>query len=100
MSDHIPTTRSIRRHTFWLTTMGDEVSHVDHAVPYEEMASGLGTYTAVCGMVVHPTAMSVPPGWRCTRCVAVLEAGTRRHGPHKHRRGHYQSGWLGRVLGW
>jgi hypothetical protein len=55
-----------------------EVDDRDHAVTDEEFAHGRrdaqGRYEALCGHVVLPCSMLVPPGRPCGRCRAYLVA--------------------------
>jgi hypothetical protein len=68
----------------------------DHAVTDEEFIRGRrdsqGRYEALCGHVVLPTSMLVPPGRPCPRCYAFLVARStlpsveRRIRPTRHRK--------------
>jgi hypothetical protein len=52
------------------------VDGLDHAVSDENMAAGIeagrGQYRAVCGAVVVPDALSVPPRRLCSGCNALM----------------------------
>lgn len=87
------------RDVFWLTT-NSQGGHTDHMVTQEAFATGSGTYTAICGSIVHPASMTVPPGPQCSRCLAYLEASLHQnHGRHQRHRSPHQPGWFMRMLG-
>jgi len=56
------------------------VDGLDHLVPDAVLAAGDGRYTAVCGQVVLPAALSAPGGRGCPLCqLPERERGRRRH---------------------
>jgi hypothetical protein len=74
----------------------NELDNRDHAVTDEEFARGRrnaqGRYTALCGHVMLPGSMLLPPGRPCPRCHASLVARPtppavgQRLGPPRHRK--------------
>lgn len=86
--------------TFWVTSINGKDGRTDHAVPEDELATGSGRYTAICGAVVNPASLTTPPGWQCARCVMLLRLRTRCPGRHGHRHAGRKPGWFARVLGW
>lgn len=62
----------------YVTWHRSEVDGLDHAVTDEEFARGrdddLGQYEGLCGHVLLPFSMLVPPGRPCGRCKAYLSA--------------------------
>lgn len=85
-----------RLFTTWMTSTDGE----DHAVTDEEFAAHRPEPEAVCGVVIMLAPMEAPPGPRCSRCAAFLEARAtlrpleQRLGEHRHRR----AGWLYRLV--
>jgi hypothetical protein len=83
----------------WVTCV---VDGVDHAVTDEDMSAGMavgqGKFTAVCGVLVTPDALSAPPGRMCLGCWVGLcpVVNTQRAVvpvARRHRR-HRRPGWL------
>lgn len=80
----------------YVTWHRSEVDGLDHAVTDEAFARGrdddLGRYEGLCGHVVLPFSMLVPPGRPCDRCKAYLSARStlstveRRLRPPQHRK--------------
>jgi hypothetical protein len=87
-----------RLYTIWLTTVNADADYTDHAVPDDEMVTGQGVYTAICGSVVYPAVLSTPPGWQCARCATALGAQKRRHDQRGSGPSHRRPGWFARFI--
>jgi len=98
MPDHA-TTRQSWLDTRWLTARNGQGGYTDHVVLHTELATQAGTYATVCGLVVFPAALVVPPGQRCSMCIAYRERSVQRHGQHHQQRTSHKPGWLARFLG-
>src|SRR5262249_17161891 len=95
MSDHSTTTRESWLDTCWLTARNGQGGYTDHVVRHEELATRAGRYATICGQVVYPAALIVPPGQCCNHCMADRHANL-HHGRH---RTSHKPGWLARLLG-
>ncbi len=63
----------------WVVSVVDDA---EHAVTRDDMASGIasgsGTYRAICRATVIPPSMTEPPRGRCPYCRAVLRLAATR----------------------
>jgi hypothetical protein len=90
-------TRPSDRYTIWLTTTIGQAGHTDHAVRHAELATRSGSYTAVCGSLVHPASMMTPPGPQCVRCVTYFET-TAPHSQPRTAAGRHKPSRFRRIL--
>ncbi|MGO1049301.1 hypothetical protein [Crossiella sp. CA198] len=98
-----PHTAENRLFTSWVTS---RVEAVDHAVTDEDMtagiASGTGTYQAVCGGRVVAALLEEPPRPRCLRCQSYVWARATLRDAELDKRPprHRQPGMLARLVEW
>ncbi|CAM3408414.1 DUF3039 domain-containing protein [Kibdelosporangium persicum] len=69
----MPATASAATRPMWVVSIVDDA---EHAVTRDDLAAGIasgsGTYRALCQATVIPPSMTEPPGSRCPYCTAVL----------------------------
>jgi len=99
MSNHSTATRQSWLDSCWLTARNGQDGYTDHVVLHEELATQAGTYVTICGLVVYPAALVVPPGQCCNNCTAYREPSVQRHDRHhQHRTSHKV--WLACAPPW
>jgi hypothetical protein len=94
----------IRPGRLWTVRVRCVVDGWDHAVTDDNMAAGIaagqGRYRAMCGVVITPDALTVPPGHLCPRCrtVAYPPPAPKPTGQVLARRGHRRPGVLRQLI--